>query len=80
MCLRDICDIWSHACGINLVAVTYPSPVNILAATGPLDGLNGVLAQSYLPCGGVTPTTVLDQTYDDGEAWTLDFVASGRLA
>lgn len=67
---EEVASLWSSVCGIDMRVVAL-GPCNILAASGRLDGPNGVLGWSYLPCGNVTSSTRLDQLYDDGEAWTL---------
>lgn len=65
---------WTAACGIDLRFIGPGERSNIFAESGLLDGRNGVLGQSYLPCGAVTPSTVIGQTFDNGEAWTVDFL------
>lgn len=64
---------WSAACGIDLRFVPGLATANILAESGPLDGRNGVLGRSYLPCGNVGPSSQLGQLYDVGEVWTVSF-------
>lgn len=64
--------LWSSVCGITLVFQADPN-ANILARAEPMDGPNGVLGESYLPCGNVNARTQLTQRYDTGEIWTIDF-------
>lgn len=64
---------WTACCGIDLKFQPDPN-ANILAVVAPLDGPNGVLGDSYLPCGNVSARTQLGQRYDSGEIWTIDFL------
>lgn len=68
-----ICSLWSGVCGIQLSVVDTPNGANIYCQSGRIDGPNGVLGQSYLPCGSA-PTDQLAQLLDDGERWTEDFL------
>lgn len=72
---------WNEVCGLRLVHSTNQKTANIALGQGPIDGRNGVLAQSELPVG-FSPSFMrqLQQQYDTGEVWTLSAnPPSGRI-
>lgn len=69
----EVAALWSSVCGIDLRFQADPN-ANILARVEAMDGPNGVLGESYLPCGNVNPRTQLTQRYDTGERWTINFL------
>lgn len=70
---REVVAAWTSVCGIDLRFQDDPN-ANILARVEPMDGPNGILGESYLPCGNVNPRTQLGQRYDAGERWTRSFL------
>ena len=64
-CIRWACTQVNAVCGAFLFVAEVPGRVRVFVKR--LDGPNGVLAQSELPCG---PVTVCRQDYDDSERWS----------
>lgn len=63
---------WNDVCGLRLRLATNSKTAHILVSQGPIDGRNGVLAQSELPCGfTATAMRQLQQTYDSNEIWVI---------
>lgn len=71
--MEQVAALWSGVCGIDL-KFQPGGNANIQAVAAYMDGPNGILGESYLPCGNVTQTTVLGQRYDTAESWTLSFL------
>lgn len=59
---------WSEVCGVLPEYVSNPSGANVLMGSGRIDGPQGTLAWSELPCGGAR---TLAQKYDDTEPWGI---------
>jgi len=57
---------WAAVGGIKPSRVASSGQARIVATVKRLDGANGVLAQSELPCGGISQAK---QEYDSSEAW-----------
>lgn len=72
--MGNICHLWSGVCGLELVPTTNPGQANVLATSSMIDGPNGILGQSYLPCGNVSQGTQLSQILDSSEGWTEDLL------
>lgn len=72
--LENICGLWSGTSGVNLEVAPAANQANVLATSGPIDGPEGVLGESYLPNPTTTPTTQLAQLLDNAEAWTPDML------
>lgn len=80
------CAAWSAVCGIRLVLTNNSRTAHIVMGSGTIDGPNGTLAWSELPCGfAPTQWRQLQQKYDTGELWTLaenppnDRIDAGRV-
>lgn len=67
------CESWNRICGIRLQLTPHFDAANIYAQSGKIDGRSGTLAWSYLPCGS-TRSSRMQQLYDDGEAWSFDWL------
>jgi predicted Zn-dependent protease len=64
--------IWNGVCGINLKMAANRSVAHIVIGRGSIDGPNGTLAWSELPCGFTkSQWRQLQQKYDTGEMWTI---------
>lgn len=63
---------WNNVCGIRLALAANPKSAHIVVGQGAIDGPNGTLAFSELPCG-FTPAQwrQLQQKYDTGEMWVI---------
>ena len=57
---------WAAVAGITPSRASDPNSARIIAFVRRLDGPNGVLAQSELPCGGIRRAR---QEYDSAESW-----------
>lgn len=64
---QEAISYWNAVCGINLT-MTDGNDGNIVVGTGNIDGQNGTLAWSELPCGNQNQ---LNQKYDDSESWII---------
>lgn len=65
---RAAAESWNAVCGLRLAPGDW-STSNIWAEAARIDGRNGTLAYSYLPCGNVHSRTRLQQRYDTGDGW-----------
>jgi hypothetical protein len=71
---QQCCELWNGVGRLPLHMAPSAGHANILSLAGRIDGPNGVLGQSYLPCGNVGRTSQLGQLYDNGERWNLGFL------
>jgi predicted Zn-dependent protease len=55
---------WAAVCGMTFAEAPSAAQADILIATGPIDGPQGILAYSELP-----PASPVHQKYDTGEQW-----------
>lgn len=62
---------WNKVCGINLSLTANQRASNINVTQGGIDGPQGTLAWSELPCFGGGAVRQLQQKYDTGEMWTV---------
>lgn len=74
--VKRVCDTWTALFGIRMRPAGPGEQALIVASMQPLDGRNGVLAQSELPCGAVRQ---LSQQYDTGEQWNEDLAYATAL-
>jgi len=65
--VKEALNYWNEVCGINLKLVDS-GVTDITITTGRIDGPQGTLAWSELPCGGVSSVT---QKYDTSESWVV---------
>lgn len=63
---------WADVANLQFIPVDSVAEARIVARIRRLDGPNGVLAQSELPCGGITQAK---QDYDSSEAWNRSVMA-----
>lgn len=61
---------WAKAGKLKPARATSAASARIVAGIAKIDGPNGVLAQSYLPCGNTRQTP---QEYDTAEAWSNEW-------
>jgi hypothetical protein len=61
---------WNKVCGLKMFRIDDLNRANVWAVDARIDGPGGVLAQAWLPCGTVRPTTRLKQEYDQ-ENWSF---------
>lgn len=59
--------------------VDSAASANIIIKFAPIDGPQGILAQTELPCGPDTPSRVLSFEADNSEVWTIQVPTQGKL-
>lgn len=75
---REAWSYWAAVCGIEPVYTEQASQANVLMGSGLIDGGNGTLAWSELPCSA-NPRR-LEQKYDTGERWVIsDTPPAGKI-
>lgn len=63
-------DTWSSASKVQAGLAPSMNTANIVITFGKVDGVNGVLAYSELPCSAGTDG-IVSQVYDKAESWVL---------
>lgn len=67
---------WEEVCNIHATYTTDPSQAMVVMGAGKIDGPNGTLAWSEMPCGNARK---LNQKYDTGESWCVSEQPSSCL-
>ena|GEM_PF-3336557 len=65
--------IWPQVCGLQAARVNSPEQARVFISFRPIDGSNGILGQTQLPCEGLSNVQHTMQL-DNVERWDADFL------